>query len=93
MFLEQRIEKTSPSNYRGSTNIYIFVECHIKTKSTQSRLGRGVAILKTTGLRRNGWEDLFHGNKFRMGTSKGFSTLKQRMLNAKAKDAKQQQYE
>ena len=87
MFLEQRIEKTSHSNY--GTNIYIFVECHIKTKSTQSRVGRGVATLKTTDLRRNGREHLFHGNKFQMGTSKGFATLKQQMLNAKAKDAKQ----
>ena len=89
MFLKQRIEKTSHSNYRWSTNIYIFVECDIKTKSTQSGVLRGIAILKTTDLRRNGREDLFHGNKFQMGTSKGFATLKQQMLYAKAKDAKQ----
>ena len=81
-------KKRPIANYRRSTNINIFDECQIVTKSTQTRVGRGVVIPSTTDLRGNGRPDLFHGSKFQMVTYKGFATLTPLMFNTKTEDAK-----
>ena len=59
------------------------------TKSTQTRVGRGVVTPSTTDLRANRRPDLFYGDKFQMVTYKGFATLAPLMFHPKADDAKQ----